>query len=47
MQFSGGLKWWKALINAAPEQVWNVLISPTETKKIFYGSSIESTFESA
>ncbi len=32
-------------INAGPEQVWQTLVSPDETKKIYYGSQIQSTFE--
>lgn len=32
-------------IGGTPEQVWNVLVSPQETPKIYFGSRLESTFE--
>ena len=32
-------------IGGKPERVWNALVSPEETKKIYYGSEIQSTFE--
>lgn len=32
-------------IDAKPEDVWNILISPEGTKKTFYGCVIRSTFE--
>ncbi|TBL76035.1 SRPBCC family protein [Paenibacillus thalictri] len=32
-------------IGAQPETVWDVLISPEGTKKTFFGSVIQSTFE--
>ncbi|MNI71307.1 hypothetical protein D3C73_1271720 [compost metagenome] len=31
-------------IGAAPEQVWECLISPDKVKQIYYGSSIRSSF---
>jgi hypothetical protein len=32
-------------IAAKPEDVWKVLVSPIETKKIYYGNEIQSTFK--
>jgi uncharacterized protein YndB with AHSA1/START domain len=32
-------------IGGTPEQVWNVLVSPAETRKVYFGSEIRSTFE--
>jgi uncharacterized protein YndB with AHSA1/START domain len=32
-------------IGGSPEQVWDVLVSPENVRKIYYGSIIESTFE--
>lgn len=32
-------------INGTPEQIWDVLISPTGTKQVYYGSELRSTFE--
>lgn len=32
-------------IDAKPEDVWNILISPEGTKKTFYGCVIKSTFK--
>jgi len=32
-------------IGGKPVYVWNALVSPTETKKIYYGSEIQSNFE--
>lgn len=32
-------------IKGTPEQVWNAIVSPEATKKIYFGSEIRSTFE--
>jgi uncharacterized protein YndB with AHSA1/START domain len=32
-------------ISAKTEDVWNTLISPKETKKIFFGAEVQSTFQ--
>jgi uncharacterized protein YndB with AHSA1/START domain len=32
-------------IDAKPEQVWHILVSPEETRKVFFGSALQSTFE--
>jgi len=32
-------------INATPENIWQVFISPEGTKAIFFGSTLQSTFE--
>lgn len=32
-------------IGATPEQVWNAFVSPEGTRKTFFGSVIQSTFE--
>ncbi|MBC9786349.1 SRPBCC domain-containing protein [Heliobacterium chlorum] len=32
-------------IHGEPEQIWNVIVSGQETKKVYFGSEIQSTFE--
>lgn len=32
-------------ISGTPEQVWQALLTPEQTRKIYFGSVIESTFE--
>lgn len=32
-------------VGAKPEVIWNILVSPEGTRAIFFGSTLESTFE--
>ncbi|WP_028549042.1 SRPBCC family protein [Paenibacillus sp. UNC451MF] len=32
-------------IGATPEQVWDILVTPEGTRKIFFGSELQSTFQ--